>query len=99
MTSISSERAKWYTKRFGDALATVEHAIQSLTEAKEEQAPKLVFREMQHTKMVDTVPPPRVQGLKHLQSLILQDRLEQGRWQLDPLGRLLLGQEHYYRGA
>lgn len=60
---------------------------------------KLMFREMQHTKMVDSVPPPRVQGLKNLQSLIMKDRLEEdNRWSLDPLARLLLGQEHYYRG-
>lgn len=58
-----------------------------------------MFREMQHTKMVDSVPPPRVQGLKNLQSLIIKNRLEEDdRWSLDPLARLLLGQEHYYRG-
>lgn len=98
MSPISDSRADWYSHRFKQALQSVEEAF-PINQDSEETPPALVFREMQHTKMVDSVPPPRVHGLKNLQSHLLQDKLgEHGRWQIDPLGRLLLGQEHYYRG-
>ena len=60
----------------------------------------LFFREMQHTKLTDSVPPSRVHGLRRLQELLLQTEHREtgGKWQLNNIGQLLLGMEHHYRG-
>lgn len=99
MSPISSSRGEWYIKRFKKALEAAEKAFKPSEDEEKDAETALVFREMQHTKMVDSVPPPRVHGLKNLHSYILEEKIaKEGRWQIDPLGRLLLGQEHYYRG-
>lgn len=95
MSFVSSSRAEWYRERFATALATVEEVF---AQENQEERVSLMFREMQFTKMVDSVPPPRVQGLKNLQSHIMKEKIDNGSWSIDPLARLILGQEHYYRG-
>lgn len=99
MSSLSPERGEWYSQRFEEALKHVESTFSADVVEEDIPQPAFMFREMQHTKTVDSVPPPRVHGLKSLQSLILKDRLEKEDWHVDPLGRILLGQEHYYRGG
>ena len=98
LSPLSSERTDWYMKRFGDALDEVERVFSPGKDGKGEMT-KLVLREIQHTKLSDTVPPPRVHGLRRLQEYILSKRREHGhRWEVDNLGSLLLGMEHHYRG-
>ncbi|KAK9893891.1 hypothetical protein P389DRAFT_212989 [Cystobasidium minutum MCA 4210] len=96
MSFVSSSRAEWYRERFATALATVEEVF---AQENQEERVSLMFREMQFTKMVDSVPPPRVQGLKNLQSHIMKEKIDNGSWSIDPLARLILGQEHYYRDS
>lgn len=90
---LTSERTDWYREKFVEALREVEEAFP------DEKKTALLLRELQHTKLVDTVPPPRVHALQNLQALLLQwEKEARVRWQLDPLGRILLGQEHNFRG-
>lgn len=93
LAPLSTTRAALYETRFREALRAVHHAFS-------EPRTGLVLREMQHTMLVDTVPPPRVHALKDMQEYILSTEVvRDGRkWDIDRTADLLLGQEHTYRG-
>ena len=99
-TPLSSDRVEWYKSRFQCALSKIEESFGGDGAGRGGQT-KLVLREIQHTKMTDTVPPPRVHGLRTLQEYVLKGLLPEERrerWEIDHLADLLLGMEMHYRG-